>query len=157
MNKLLTLILLIVVTLAVLAGCSGDIILTSESDLTGIFEGVYIITENFGSNLAKQRSQPVIWTFTDTRYIMKIDIEKPFDPTFNVCRINGSYVLGAGVELTEISSQPDGEAGFDACDPDNNARGLFTLIKSNNADQITMKQFDVETNTVRELKLFKIS
>lgn len=141
-------------SLMILAGCSSDIILKSESDLRGDYVGTYTIIQDFGSNLAKENSQPIIWKFTDTTYIMQIDTSKEYDPNFSICRVDGRYALSEGVQLAEVHSIPD---PFTACRDANNPTGLFFLTKSAESDTLTMKQNDSRTATFKEIKISRIA
>ena len=145
--------LAIVGSLIILAGCSSDIILESESDLRGDYVGTYTVTENFGSNLAKVNSQPIKWRFTDTTYIMQIDTSQEYDPNFSICRVDGRYSLSDGVQLAEVHSIPD---PFTACKNKNNPTGLFFLTKSATTDTLTMKQNDGRTAIFKEIKISRV-
>lgn len=140
-------------SLMVLVGCSSDIILESESDLRGDYVGTYTIIEDFGSNLAKEHTQPITWKFTDTTYIMQIDTSKEYDPGFSICRVDGRYALSEGVQLAEVHSIPD---PFTACKDKNNPTGLFILTKSAESDTLTMKQNDGPSATFKEIKISRI-
>lgn len=150
---------LLVVTMLTLIvsimGCSGDIILESENDLIGVYEGTYTITENFGSNLADINSQPIIWQFTDSTYIMKIDTLEVFDPSFSICRVNGRYLLSANLNLAELNSIPDEDAGFNACKTKTSPKGIFTLTRTSNDARIILKQFDENDNIFKEIDIIR--
>ena len=144
---------LLVFALVGIIGCSSDIILESDNDLIGVYEGTYTITENFGSNLADVNSQPIIWQFTDSTYIMNIDTSQDFDAAFSICRVNGRYLLSANLNLAELNSIPDEDAGFNACKTKTSPKGIFNLIKSSSDTRIILKQFDENENTLKEIDI----
>lgn len=139
--------------LIILASCSSDIILESESDLRGDYLGTYTVITDFGSNLAKENSQPITWRFTDTSYIMQIDTSKEYDPNFSICRVDGRYALSEGVQLAEVHSIPD---PFTACKDKNNPTGLFVLTKSAQSDTLTMRQNDGRLAVFKEIKIARV-
>ena len=148
-------ILTVILMLTFLVGCSGDIILESENELKGIYRGTYTVTENFGSNLADINTQPIIWQFTDSTYIMNIDTSENFDASFSICRVNGRYLLAENLNLAELNSIPDEDAGFNACKTKTNPSGIFTLTKSGSDDRIILKQFDEANNIFKEIDIIK--
>jgi hypothetical protein len=156
MKKVAILVLSIGVLYLMFAACSGDIILKSESDLRGTFNGDYIVTLDYGSTFAKEYTQPVVWIFTDSTYIMYIDTTRTWDLNFSICRVDGRYSLTEGVNLFQLHSQPDEDAGFNACKEKTNPQGDFSLTKSNNADTLRMVQYDQAESMYKELRIIRI-
>jgi len=152
MKKYCKIVLTTVGSLIILASCSSDIILESESDLRGDYVGTYTVISDFGSNLAKENTQPITWKFTDTTYIMQIDTSKEYDPNFSICRVDGRYALSEGVQLAEVHSIPD---PFTACKDKNNPTGLFVLTKSAESDTLTMRQNDGQSAIFKEIKIHR--
>ncbi len=155
MKKLNLTIFTVILMLAFFTGCSGDIILESESEIKGIYKGTYTITENFGSNLADIHTQPIIWQFTDSTYIMNIDTAEIFDASFSICRVNGRYLLSINLNLAELNSIPDEDAGFSACKTKTNPNGIFTLTKTSSDARIILKQYNEVDNIFKEIDIIK--
>ena len=156
MKKVAFLVLAIGVLYLLFAACSDDIILTSESDLRGTFQGTYDVTLDYGSTFAKKYTQPIEWIFTDSAYIMRIDTTRTWDLNFSICRVDGWYKLTEGVSLSQLHSQPDEDAKFNACKEKTNPQGEFSLTKSNNADTLRMTQYDQAESMYKELRLIRI-
>ena len=146
-------------SLALVMGCSDDIILESESVISGSYEGVYVVTEDYGSSQATEKTQLIVFEFIDSSstYIMRIDTEKDFDSTFSVCRVDGKFLFTEGVTLLQLHSIPDEEAGHNACDSKFNPEGLFTLIKTNNTDSLRLTQFDNAAKVFKEIRIAKVA
>ena len=156
MKKVAVLVLTIGVLYLMFAACSDDIILTSDSDLRGTFNGDYIVTLDYGSTFAEEHTQPVVWIFTDSTYIMRIDTSRTWDINFSICRVDGRYSLAEGVVLSQLHSQPDEDAGFNACKEKTNPQNEFSLTKSNNADTLRMVQYDQVESMYKELRIIRV-
>ena len=158
MRRILLITALAFSYVTLLVGCSDDIVLQSESDISGKFEGSYVVIEDYGSSQAKEQTQLILFEFIDSTatYIMRIDVAKDFDSTFSVCRVDGKFLLTEGVTLLQLHSLPDEQADQNACDAKFNPEGLFTLIKSNNADSLRLTQFDNAARTFKEIKIAKV-
>ena len=156
MKKVAVLVLTLGVLYLMFIACSDDIILTSDSDLRGTFAGDYIVTEDYGSTFAKVYTQPITWIFTDSTYIMFIDTTRTWDLNFSICRVDGRYGLTEGVSLAQLHSQPDEDAGFNACKEKTNPQGEFSLTKSNNADTLRMVQYDQAESMYKEIRIIRI-
>ena len=152
MIRFLKFTMILASVLVLLIGCSGDIVLESDSNLLGDYTGTYTVTTDFGSNLAKENAQPIIWRFTDTTYVMQIDTTREYNPTFSICRVDGRYALSEGVQLAEVHSIPD---PFTACKSKNNPTGLFILTKSQDSDTLTLKQNTPELSLLKEIRIYR--
>jgi len=152
MRKAIRLALIIGSAFALILGCSDDIVLESESDLKGNFLGTYTIIENYGSTSQEEHSQPIIWTFADSTYIMRIDTTQEYDRDYSICRVDGRYSLTEGVNFVELHSLPD---PFTSCKDNLNPRDLFTLVKSNNADTLRMTQYDGVEQLQKEIYVIR--
>ncbi|RKX22464.1 MAG: hypothetical protein DRP35_01855 [Candidatus Zixiibacteriota bacterium] len=157
MKKLLLLALMVVIFFVLLISCSSDIILKSESDIRGEFEGTYSVTSNWGDANAEVRKQNIIWNFTDEAYIMKVDTTKDFDESYCICRVDGKYVIEDAVVFSELHALPIEMYGCNTCDKTTTPKGRFTLIKSSNADTLTLNQFDTDNDFYKEIKLYRIA
>jgi len=140
--------------LIALIGCSSDIILESDSNLTGDYIGTYTVITDFGSSLAKENSQPIKWRFTDSTYIMQIDTSREYDPNFSICRVDGRYALTDRVQFAEVHSIPD---PFTACKDKNNPTGQFDLTKSAESDTLTMNQNDGKAARFKKIKIYRVA
>ncbi len=155
MKKLLLLALMVVIFFVLLISCSSDIILQSESDIRGEFEGTYSVISNWGNANAEVRIQNIVWTFTDDTYIMKVDTTKEFDESFCICRVDGKYVIEDAVIFSELHALPIEMYGCNTCEKATTPKGAFTLIKSSNADTLTLNKFDTDNDYFKEIKLFR--
>ncbi|MDF1543692.1 MAG: hypothetical protein P1R58_01170 [bacterium] len=147
------------ISLAVVVGCSDDYVLPPDSVISGKYEGVYVVTEDYGSSQAQEHTQFIVFEFIDSSstYIMRIDTEKDFDPTFSVCRVDGKFLFTDGVTLLQLHSLPDEQADQNACDRKFNPEGLFTLIKSGESDSLRLTQFDNAAKVFKEIRIGKVA
>ncbi len=159
MRSVWIIVIFAVISLILVMGCSDDIVLPSDSVISGSYEGTYIVTEDYGSSQAKENIQLIVFEFIDSSstYIMRIDTEKDFDSSFSVCRVDGKFLFTEGVTLLQLHSLPDELAGQDACDSKFNPEGLFTLIKSGSSDSLRLTQFDNAAKVFKEIRIAKVA
>ena len=172
MRRIWLITLALVTMVAWVIGCSDDIVLESESDITGNYEGIYTVTTDYGSNAAEIQAQPITWKFTDSTYIMQINVywecdslvgetcvdsSEGWDVGFSICRVDGRYVVLDRLVLAESHSLPDELAGFSACDKKNNPSGSFNLIKSATSDTVKLTQYDTQNLIFKEIAIVKVS
>lgn len=139
----------IVVLVAIILGCSDDVVLDPLPSLLGDYEGVFEFTANFGQpNEQPPRTYPVTWRFTDHSYHCW---DASVEGQDCICDPSGDYLMADGVELI---LKEDGCAGcvFDSLKlPD----GVFTLRQPpdprTGKDSIVLTQ--INDNTLKEVKL----
>jgi len=125
--------------------------------IPGDYRGRYAIVTGYGTDSVIERSQPVIWWFTDSIYVMKIDTSVEFDTNFSICRVDGKYRLDEYFELIQLHSLPDGDAGFWACRERDNPRGAFCLsaYMHMHINLLRMSQYDSLGNVNKFIDLHK--
>lgn len=143
------------VALALLFGCADDIILEEPPPLNGAYEGMYKVTTSGNAN--KVFEQPIIWTFTDEEYNMRIDTTRRDEMTdHSFCSNFGEYALTDGLRLVPIrDNQPLGgeiklptggnpadsvTVDFNSCTPGQSPSGLFQLQRGVEGWSLVMKQ-----------------
>lgn len=144
----------ILVVLALTFGCADDIILEDPPPLTGAYEGTYRVTTS--GDAEKVLEQPIVWTFTDIQYNMRIDTTRRDEMTdHSFCSNFGDYALTDGLRLVPIrDDQPLGGeievpapggtgmvlADFNSCTPSQSASGVFQLLRGVSGWDLIMKQ-----------------
>lgn len=111
----------IVVLMAIILGCSDDIVLEPLPSLLGEYEGEFQYIKDYGLDTERPPDKfPISWRFSD-QYYWCWDISAEGEDCF--CEPSGEYIMADGVELR---MKEDGCAGcvFDSAKlPD----GVFTL------------------------------
>ena len=144
--------ILVLATLVIAIGCASDIVLEEPPPLNGTYDGFYVV-----QTPTRRDSQPVIFTFGDENYLMKLDTASQYFGKHSFCNVSGQYTLTEGVRLLERTSVPLGgvidSSSFDACTADENPDGTFTLIRKNSGQSLQLRQ---QTNDTLSKELYMV-
>jgi hypothetical protein len=143
------------IVLVVVFGCADDIILPKDQPLNGDYYGTYTIIQDFGGADEQTFQNHVSWTFTETRYIMKVDTDSIETNQECFCNANGQYSLTDGVRLKELKSQPaGGVAECNACNFDYTPTGIFQ--RQLQEGTLILRSLDNANNIFHELRLTRV-
>ena len=120
----------IVVLIAVLIGCSDDIILEPLPTLRADYVGRYNYVTNYGAANQQTETFDITWRFSDQNYWMWM----ADDSSDALCEPSGEYILADGVEIVQ---KEEGCAGA-VSDPAKNPTGVFSLRQP--GDSVVMMQ-----------------
>ncbi len=134
----------IAVLIAVIIGCSDDIVLPDLPTLRGEYEGRYNYTTNFGAVNQQTETFEITWKFSDQSYWMR-NAENSAD---TICAPSGDYILADGVEIVQ---KEEGCAGA-VSDPAKNPTGVFSLRQP--GDSVVLMQ--IIDDVSREILLVPI-
>nr|MBN2277493.1 hypothetical protein [candidate division Zixibacteria bacterium] len=114
----LTFVLLIAI--AIMAGCADDVIIPPQSELRGAYTGVYkVVTDYKDPSSATTDRQNVDWTFTDQKFFCTVTD----DDNVWLCDYSGYY------EVTDALILSDTLVGVQTCDKDKLLVGRTQLIR----------------------------
>ena len=120
----------ITVLIAVIIGCSDDIVLPELPTLSDSYVGRYNYVTNYGAANQQTETFDIIWKFSDQNYWMS-NADEESDA---ICEPSGIYILADGVEIVE---KEEGCAGA-VSDPAKNPSGVFSLRQP--GDSVVMMQ-----------------
>ncbi len=134
----------LLLAIALVVGCSDDIVIEQPLSLLGDYEGRYHYITGYGSTSQQTEVFMIVWRFSDQNYWMW---NAPDDDDSNpeVCEPSGEYTLTGEVEIVERET---GCAGV-VSSPDMNPTGVFTLRQP--GDSIVMVQ--IVDNVCKEILL----
>lgn len=126
-------------------------------DLVGEFEGVYTAGHtDLGPNA--EAHQPILWSFTDSEYSMRLNPAEVIDTTFPTCGVDGTFTLDLRdliLALTQYA--PDTTGGLSSCDPRWNPDGEFRLFRITPfADTIEFRQNPAFDSSYRNIRIERI-
>ncbi|UCE25014.1 MAG: hypothetical protein JSU74_02900 [Candidatus Zixiibacteriota bacterium] len=122
----------LLLSIALVNGCSDDIVLEPLPTLLGEYEGRYHYITGYGSTSQQTEVFMIVWRFSDLNYWMWNAADDDGNP--EVCEPSGEYVLTGEVEIIEREA---GCAGV-VSSPDMNPTGVFALRQP--GDSIVMVQ-----------------
>ncbi|MFQ5452936.1 MAG: hypothetical protein ACE5D6_01965, partial [Candidatus Zixiibacteriota bacterium] len=83
----------LIILMAIILGCSDDLIVEPPPSLLGDYDGRYLVTSNFGDVNSQTKVFLITWRFSDQNYWMYDN-----DPVEEFCLPFGKYTLD--VEVT---------------------------------------------------------
>jgi hypothetical protein len=150
-------IILIAFTATILLGCQDDIIVDADSEFAGLFEGEYVLVENYSNPASKITNKQIVsWKFTDVQYRCSVHVNVPNFPDFS-CDFYGNYELGTQLELVYL-----GYGRNRTCTSDSSAiaYGPFSVRWGRNnpdgLDSLVLSQFDIEEDRQKVIKLKRL-
>ncbi len=132
----------LIIMVACIAGCAGDVFVEPPPSLSGTYIGTYSYQQGEQSPVV----QEVVWVFTTDRYFMELPETDPA-PTREFCDVVGTYSLSANVDMELIN----GNLNQDICDESKDPEGTFSLNQSV-AGRVLMKQ--VNGDITIEIEIF---
>ena len=141
------------VVLAIIIGCSDDIVLEPLPSLLGEYVGLYEFITDFEQSGQDTEDFPIAVRFSDQSYWV-FDMDTTGEAC--ICQPSGEYIMGDNVELI---MKVQGCAGQCVFDEDKLPTGLFSLRRPvdprTGMDSIVMVQ--ITGDTCRRIKLVPLS
>ena len=138
-------LILFLIVVFLITGCAKDIILESQSDIRGNYEGTYQSIINYQIPSTKIKNQDVNWIFTDFRFICDADV----DSTRVFCDFSGNYSMGDYLVFKDTLVEEQ------VCTHSDIPIGEFVFRRE--GDSLIITQWDQEAFTFKELRLLKIT
>ncbi len=139
----------ILIVIAIILGCSDDIVLEPLPSLLGEYEGRYHFITRYETSQQQTEEYFIGCRFSDQNYWIS---DQCGDGCDCICEASGEYILGDNVELIQ---KIEGCAGQCVFDPNKLPQGFFALRRPNNPvtglDSIVMTQ--ITGDTCREILL----
>ena len=133
----------LLIVIAIILGCSDDIVLEPLPSLLGEYEGRYHFITKYETSQQQTEEFFIGCRFSDQNYWIS-DMDET--GTNCICEASGEYVMGDNVELIQ---KIDGCAGVCVFDSEKLPNGLFALRRPNNPttnkDSIVMTQITGDT------------
>jgi len=145
--------LILAILSLIVISCAEDIIVNTETEVTGVYYGRYLVITNYDSGSPITKRQSVNWTFTDAKYDCTADTSDHIYPPFT-CDFFGTYTIETNLNMDNVTSKRNM-----VCSELDFAYGDFTFRRSNNSDgldSLIVTQIDVDEKIQKILRLKEI-